>query len=248
MYDDIASLYHLIYPDWEAAIALQSRAYFDTASSVLGAAPNRVLDVSCGIGTQALGLAKLGCTVAASDISAGAVARARREAQERDLAISFHVSDMQDCFSAHGGEFDLVVSADNSVPHLTAPQIARAFQGMYRCLRPGGVVLIGVRDYQPEEERSKGQVFSYGTRDCGDERYVVFQTRDWEGASYDVGMYFVREVADGVPADVIAGKSRYHAISIGTLLSILTEVGFQSVQRHDNVTHNVLLSGTVGGT
>lgn len=246
MYDDIASLYHLVYPDWEAAIELQSRAYFDTASSILAAAPSRVLDVSCGIGTQALGLAKLGCTVAASDISAGAVARARREAHERDLDISFHVSDMQDCFSVHGGEFDLVLSADNSVPHLTEPQIARAFQGMYRCLGPGGVVLIGVRDYRPDEERSKGQVFSYGTRECGDDRYVVFQTRDWEGDSYDVGMYFVREAADGVPAEVIAGKSRYHAISVGRLLSMLTEVGFEDVQRYDDVTHNVLLSGTVG--
>ena len=40
--------------------------------------PNaRVLDVACGIGTQAIGLARRGFAVTASDVSAGAVRRAR---------------------------------------------------------------------------------------------------------------------------------------------------------------------------
>jgi 2-polyprenyl-3-methyl-5-hydroxy-6-metoxy-1,4-benzoquinol methylase len=40
-----------------------------------------VLDVSCGIGTQTLGLAHRGILVTASDLSAGAISRARAEAQ-----------------------------------------------------------------------------------------------------------------------------------------------------------------------
>lgn len=247
MYDEIASLYHLIYPDWDDAIKMQSRAYFDVATHILDGVPDRVLDVSCGIGTQALGLAGLGCKVVASDLSPGAVARARQEAEDRGVSISFEVSDMTDCFRTHGGDFDVVLSADNSVPHLRSDDVKLAVANMRRCLRPGGLVLIGIRDYQPHEQRSTGQVFSYGTREFGKHRYVIFQTRDWKDNSYDVGMYFVREMTADSAAEVVSGKSRYHAIAVDDLISILQDVGFEQVQRHDDVTHNVVLSGIVSG-
>jgi 2-polyprenyl-3-methyl-5-hydroxy-6-metoxy-1,4-benzoquinol methylase len=80
MYDAIASLYHLVYPDWNAAIAQQSAALDAIIRQHVGPPPRSILDVSCGIGTQALGLAALGHTVTASDLSSGAVERARRDA------------------------------------------------------------------------------------------------------------------------------------------------------------------------
>jgi SAM-dependent methyltransferase len=247
MYDEISSVYHLVYPDWNVAIQRQSRAYFDAATLALGAQPERILDVSCGIGTQALGLAALGCSVSASDLSAGAVARARREAKDRDLELELEVADMRDCFDVHGGNFDVLLSADNSVPHLAGhSQVTTAIRAMYKCLRPGGVVLMGVRDYKPDEDRSRGQVFTYGTRDHDGERYVVFQTRDWEGDTYEVGMYFVREESDTSPANVVCGRSRYYAISVGKLISLLQQAGFEEVKILDGVVHNVLLSGRKG--
>ena len=51
--------------------------------------------------------------------SAGAVARARREAQARGLDIPFSVADVRSCDSHHAGRsFDVVLCADNSVTHL----------------------------------------------------------------------------------------------------------------------------------
>ncbi|RLC12898.1 MAG: hypothetical protein DRI24_16775 [Deltaproteobacteria bacterium] len=46
-----------------------------------------ILDVSCGFGTQSLGLAKLGYQVTVSDISAKAIDRAREEAEMRQTLI-----------------------------------------------------------------------------------------------------------------------------------------------------------------
>jgi SAM-dependent methyltransferase len=95
MYDEIATLYHLVYPDWNAAIAQQAAALDAIIRKHVGPPPRSILDVSCGIGTQALGLAALGHAVTASDLSSAAVERARREAAQRNLDIDFLVADMR---------------------------------------------------------------------------------------------------------------------------------------------------------
>src|SRR5262252_389051 len=110
MYDEIAILYHLIYRDWNAVIAQQATALDAIIREHVGPSPRSILDASCGIGTQALGLAALGHAVTASDLSSAAVQRACREARQRDLAIDFTVADMRRCAEVHGSGFDVVLS------------------------------------------------------------------------------------------------------------------------------------------
>jgi hypothetical protein len=46
---------------------------------------------------------------------------------------------MRGAFAQHGGGFDLVVSCDNSIPHLLSDaEISLALRQMLACLRPGG--------------------------------------------------------------------------------------------------------------
>ena len=66
MYDSIADLYHLVYDDWNAAIARQASALDKVIANSIGPAPHSLLDVSCGIGTQALGMAALDYQVTAA--------------------------------------------------------------------------------------------------------------------------------------------------------------------------------------
>src|SRR5262245_43809689 len=235
MYDEIAALYHLVYRDWNTAIAQQAAALDAIIRNHVGPSPRSILDVSCGIGTQALGLAALGHTVTASDLSSAAVQRARREAGQRNLAIDFTVADMRRCAEVHGSGFDVVLSADNSIPHLLgADAIREAFGNFHRCLRPGGVAILGVRDYVAED-RSSPQLMPYGLRSDGDDRYVVVQTRDWDGEFYDVGMYFIREARGSKPATVTAGSSRYYAVPNDRLVSLLEASSFIEIQRLDGV-------------
>ena len=56
-YDGLAPIYHLIYPDWEASIQRQAGALDSLIREHWGEGKLRILDVACGIGTQALGLA-----------------------------------------------------------------------------------------------------------------------------------------------------------------------------------------------
>lgn len=70
-YDRTASLYHLIFRDWDESIERQAGQLGDVIRERFGEGARTVLDVSCGIGTQAIGLAKRGFAVTASDLSAG---------------------------------------------------------------------------------------------------------------------------------------------------------------------------------
>ncbi|MBE9189477.1 class I SAM-dependent methyltransferase [Gloeocapsopsis crepidinum LEGE 06123] len=244
MYDDIASLYHLVYPNWNEAIAKQGTALNGVISNFVGAASQSILDVSCGIGTQAIGLATLGHNVTASDLSAAAVARAHKEALSRGLEMTFKVADMRQCAQTHGSGFDVVLSADNSLPHLPGEdEIRVALQGFYQCLRQDGVAIVSLREYLEDEDRSSPQMWSYGFRDDKSDRYFVFQTRDWSNNAYDVAMYFVREVKQGIPASVTAGLSRYYAITVERLMFLFREVGFTDVQRLDGILHQPIIVG-----
>src|SRR5215471_9239016 len=76
-YDRLAPFYHLVYPDWEASVQRQAAALDGILRDRWGSECRAILDVACGIGTQALGLARLGYAVTGSDLSSAAVARAR---------------------------------------------------------------------------------------------------------------------------------------------------------------------------
>jgi glycine/sarcosine N-methyltransferase len=74
--DDLAPYYSLIYDEWQAAVTRQA-AWLDGLIKERCVDATRILDVACGIGTQAIGLAKLGYAVTANDISAAAVQEQR---------------------------------------------------------------------------------------------------------------------------------------------------------------------------
>jgi SAM-dependent methyltransferase len=242
-YDDLAPLYHLIFEDWNSSVDRQGQKL---AAIIRREWPghNTVLDVSCGIGTQAIGLAKNGFRVTASDLSARAVERAIKEAEQQGLPISFSVCDMRSASAHHEMGFNVVISCDNSLPHLlTDDEIVGALKEMFRCVRPGGGILITVRDYD-REERGRNLVKLHGVREQHGKRYLVFQVWDFDGDHYDITMYFIEEDAVSKEVRPHAMRSRYYAIGIKTLLAMMEEVGFEKVTRHDQDFYQPVLTGT----
>jgi SAM-dependent methyltransferase len=243
-YDRLAPFYHLIYADWEASVARQGRQLSRLLRDTWGHGVRSVLDVSCGIGTQALGLASHGFEVTASDLSAGAVARARREAEARGLAIRFSVCDMRQAHTHHGAAFDVVLSCDNALPHLLSDEdIGVALQQLHACTRPGGGCVVSMRDYA-EEVRGTGLMKPYGVREEAGRRYLVFQVWDFEGDQYDLAMYFVEEDRSTGAAEVCVLRSRYYAVSTDRVCQLMEAAGFVSVRRLDDVFFQPILVGT----
>lgn len=230
-YDQLTPFYHLIYGDWNAAIEQQAMQLSSIIRSYWGNAVNSILDVSCGIGTQAIALASQGYQVTASDLSPKAIERAREESQQRNVKITFSVGDMRTAYHHHQTEFDVVISCDNSIPHLLNDQeIITALKQMYLCTRVGGGCLLTLRDYD-QEPKGRGLVKPYGVREAMGKRYFVFQVWDFEGELYDVSMYFVEDDWQSSNANTHVMRSRYYAISPNHLMELMADVGYVSVSR-----------------
>jgi SAM-dependent methyltransferase len=242
-YDRLTPFYHLIYGDWGAAIDRQATQLSAIISQYWEGQVQSILDVSCGIGTQSIGLALKGYRVTASDLSPKEIERARQEAQQRQLDIPFAICDMRAVFRHYQTQFDLVISCDNSIPHLLEDaEILTALQQMYECTRAGGGCLLTIRNYD-DEKRGRGIVKPYGMREEAGKRYFVFQVWDFEGEIYDLSMYLIEEEPHTNLATTHVMRSRYYAISLHHLSELMAEAGYVSIHRIDDQFFQPVLVG-----
>ncbi|OGV43041.1 MAG: Tellurite resistance protein TehB [Lentisphaerae bacterium GWF2_49_21] len=242
-YKGLTPYYHLIYQDWEKSIRKQAKDINSIIREKLGDGVHSILDVSCGIGTQAIGLAQHGYQVTASDLSPEEAERAKVETSKKGLNINFSVSDMRDSFKHHAKQFDAVISCDNSVPHLlTDDDILLAFSQFHQCTRPGGTCIISVRDYE-KEDLSKQQIKPYGVREEHGVRWLLWQVWDPHGSTYDVTMYLLEERA-GSECRIHIVRTVYYAIGIQKLMDLMRSAGFENVTRRDGVFFQPLITGT----
>lgn len=229
-YAEFTPLYHLIYPNWNESI--EEQAYM-LDSIIHKAWDNRcssILDVSCGIGTQAIGLTNLGYEVTASDLSLEEIERAKIEAKQRNLSIVFSVADMREAFLHHKKQFDVVIACDNSIPHLLSDDdILQAFQQFYQCVRPGGGCIISVRDYE-KEDLTKIQIKPYEVRIENGVRWLLLQLWEPQGSLYDFIMYIIEDNGQS-ECHTRALRGQYYAIGISRLMELMIHAGFEDVKR-----------------
>ncbi|MFG2433000.1 class I SAM-dependent methyltransferase [Streptomyces sp. NPDC048590] len=226
-YDELADDYHLIYSDWDTGIRLQG----DALDALIGQDRVEVLDCSCGIGTQAIGLALQGHRVTGTDLSRRAVARAAGEAARRGLSLRTAAADMR-CLPFPDGRFDVVVCADNSLPHLLTEQdVCAALAAMRRVLRTGGLLLVSTRHYddvlRDRPVSASPQVHRSG--DAG-ERAVTFQLWHWhdDGEHYDLEHFQL--IAQGGQWRVQVRRAAYWALGQDRLAGLAAEAGFVDVR------------------
>jgi SAM-dependent methyltransferase len=227
-YNQFAGDYHLIFENWEASITRQAAAI---ASLLRRECPagTTVLDCACGIGTQTLGLAKLGFRVTGSDVSSGAVQRARSEAASRSLDIPFYAADMRNLDELPEAGFHAVICMDKALPHLlSAADIAEAAGRIRAKLRVGGIFIASIRDYDEilsQRPVVQGPAFY---SDAG-KRRIVFQLWDWEDERrYTLHMYITRETSTGWAN--FHGAAAYRAALREEITSILNSRGFTNVR------------------
>ncbi|HEU0164685.1 MAG TPA: class I SAM-dependent methyltransferase [Thermomicrobiales bacterium] len=230
-YDELAADYHLNYADWNNAVRRQGRTLAQLIAANGAAGARTVLDCSCGIGTQAIGLALEEYAVTATDISPASIERARHEAGNFGVEIPFSVADFRDLSSVET-TFDAVISCDNSLTHvLTDDDILTALRSMRDRLNPGGLLVIGIRDYD-EITRQRPRSTSPQVIDRETGRSILFQVWDWfeDGRGYDFTLFVVK--AEGEGWATTAKTTRYRALLRDELDALLLEAGFVDPEWH----------------
>ncbi len=181
-YDAVADDYHLWYRDWESTLereGLQLRRWLRDRGQV-----RRVLDASSGPGTQAIALAQLGYEVTAADPSAGMLDRARQYAVEYGVGdkIEFVQSDFLTLPRMVGDDFDAVLTKGSAFPHLiTDEEIEVTLKNFRNMLRPGGVAIIGIQDFEPFlEDRPRFIPGRVHEPELDGPQVITFDIWDWD--------------------------------------------------------------------
>jgi glycine/sarcosine N-methyltransferase len=225
-YDDLAADYDALHADWPASVRHQGAVLDGLIRGELGAAPQRVLDCSCGIGTQAIGLALAGHDVVATDLSPASVMRARREAAEMGTSLASGVADFTRLAEQVEGTFACVVSCDNAVAHLHSDDdLARFAAGVAAKLRPGGLAIVSLRDYGAlRGERVAGHPVRFGPGT------ISFQIWDWDdaGRSYELAQFTLRGA--GEEWQTTCRRTRLRALLRPELCAALTDAGLAEVR------------------
>jgi glycine/sarcosine N-methyltransferase len=229
-YDDLADEYHLVHIDWRRSVHEINTVLDRIIRLELGDRPARVLDCTCGIGTQAIALALRGHDVQGSDLSARAIERARHEAASFGVDIPFHVADVRQVAEVVPGPFDVVLSAGNSLPHLmTDADLLLALENMRRALVPGGLAMISIRDYDAHiAERTR--IVPPNVTGAPGSRAIVFQVWEWDddGGAITPTLFILREGEAGW--STTARTTRYRALRREELSRLLAEAGFSRIQ------------------
>jgi hypothetical protein len=98
-----------------------------------------------------------------------------------------------------------------------------------------------VRDYAVIK-RINPDVSPYGLRYEADSRFLAVQVWEWDGDHYDLRVYLTSESPEGT-CETRVLRSRYYAVSIERLLSLLAEAGFVGVERRDDVLFQPVVLG-----
>jgi 2-polyprenyl-6-hydroxyphenyl methylase/3-demethylubiquinone-9 3-methyltransferase len=103
-----------------------------------GLAGRHVLDVGCGGGLLAEGMARRGATVTGIDLAPGALEVARLHALEAGVFVDYRQIAVEDLAEGDRGKFDLVTCLE-MLEHVPDP--AQVLLALARLVRPGGDVV-----------------------------------------------------------------------------------------------------------
>jgi SAM-dependent methyltransferase len=230
-YDALAPDYPLLFPDWWTAAQWHGAVIARVLADRNVRPPARLLDCTCGMGTQALPLAALGYRTTGTDLSRRAVERARREAQLRGIPVALGCADVREVRAAVTGTFDAVISCDNSLPHLLTDQdLQRAVASIRACLGEGGILVASIRDYDGLRRTRPAGVPITLHGEPGS-RHGAGQSWTWsaDAEHVDITLFTFREGTTGSWA-VSAHETRYRALRRRRLSQALRDQGFASPQ------------------
>jgi SAM-dependent methyltransferase len=242
-YNAIAEYYTLFYRDWATQM---EREGLGLRSIFRNQGVKRVLDVSCGAGAQAVPLAQLGFDVVAADPSAGMLRKGVEIATEYGVRekIRFLQVDFLNLLSKVEGPFDALVSKGNALPHLLLDsEIEVALQNFYKLLRPGGLLVIGMRDFGLFIEDRPRFIPGFMHKLDDESEFITFDTWEWEDGPPVMAtqnLFIVK--GKGESYEAIKRQVVYRPLSTDEVKVVLLEVGFEEISDQPDRSERVLVA------
>lgn len=217
--------------DWDEAVRREGATLHRFIESVSGRkGASSMLDCTCGIGTQAIGLALQGHRIHATDLSPISVDCARREAERLGAAMTFGVADFRKLEETVRGTFEVVLTCDNAIAHcLEDEDLYAALASMKMRLNRGGLLLFSLRHYGPLVVQ-RPRFNNEHVQDKPDGRRIVFQLWDWaeDGRSYRNHQFLIKEV-DGA-FELKHFETELRALRRKEVLAAVREAGYAEVR------------------
>jgi ubiquinone/menaquinone biosynthesis C-methylase UbiE len=154
-YTDLAHDYEWLFPDEaigsRGAVGATSLGSTGLLERLLKTLPPgaRVLDCACGVGADAIALARRGFNVTAADGSASMVAEAKRRSRQFGVNIDIVQSRWQDLPERVPGAFEFALCLGNSMVHTeTKSNMISSLEGISKVLSPGGILVVDSRNWE----------------------------------------------------------------------------------------------------
>lgn len=221
-YNDMATQYDKLFLDWQSTTHEQAKLLDEIFRNNGYDYHAQILDCACGIGTQAIGLGLLGYSVTGSDLSSGELAEAKKRAEQNHVAIRFEQADFCALSKTFSEQFDLIIAMDNALPHmLSSEALESAIKSITNQLKPGGMFVASIRDYDSllEEKPTHSAPYIHKT-DKG--QRVSFQTWEWFGDNYQFIQYIIDD--EGEP-QISKFACEYRAVRRKELTDLLLANG-----------------------
>ena len=225
-YDNMASQYDKLFLDWHATTQEQAAILNKILLNNGFDKTAQILDCACGIGTQAIGLAEAGYCVTASDISEGELAEAAERARKYGVKIRFERANFCALSDTFSQQFDVVIAMDNALPHmLTRQALEAAVNSIINQVRPGGIFVASIRDYDSLLNSKPPYSPPYIHKTDKGQR-VSFQTWVWNEDNYQLTQYIIDD-EDSLQASKF--ECEYRAVRREELTYLLLSGGCSEV-------------------
>ena len=222
--DDV---YGLLAPAYEmlaspARIAAEVDA-FEVSLRAVGAV--RVLDAGCAVGLHVCELSRRGFRASGIDLSKAMIREARLRAKADGRPVRFAVRDLKEAHRAAEGPFDALLCLGNTMASIHArADRRRAFRSFREALRPGGLLILQLRDLSAV--RQGGFIFPTRSLKRGPEEWILLRRQDPIGGRIRFTSTLLYRPRADAPWETRMSESLTEVVSTSEWRAALADSGF----------------------
>lgn len=195
---------------------------------------NRILDVGCGAGREAIALARVGARVTAIDLVPAMIERARAEAAAAGIAVTFEVKSVTD-LDEPPGSFDQVRFSANVYAYIPSRALrVDVLRRVHAALREDGTLVFSTYN-----RRASPRGIRSSLRDLV---RALLGRASWDGRGPEPGDRWVRSVSEASSPD--SPLCFCHHATVEEVADEIRQAGLvlEEITTHDELVRGVRLS------